>query len=276
MLLCHQPAADTAMARKRAVSKVRKSSSGRERLDTVMVSRGLAQSREQASRLIMAGVVLVDGARIDKQAALVPQDAEIVVAEPLPFVSRAGGKLASALDAFGIDPAGLVAMDVGASTGGFTDCLLQRGARRIYAVDVGYGQLDWRLRQDPRVVVMDRCNIRHLEPSTIAEAVQLVVIDVSFISLTLVLPNVMRFLGPDGRLIALVKPQFEVGKGQVGRGGIVRNDRQRSEVVDKVLGCAAGLGLAPIGALDSPIAGTKGNREILVGLRRISEQATRG
>jgi 23S rRNA (cytidine1920-2'-O)/16S rRNA (cytidine1409-2'-O)-methyltransferase len=276
MLLCHQSAADTTMARKPAVSKVRKRSSARERLDTLMVSRELAQSREQASRLIMAGVVLVDGARIDKQAALVSQDAEIVVTETLPYVSRAGGKLASALDAFGIDPASLVAMDVGASTGGFTDCLLQRRARRVYAVDVGYGQLDWRLRQDPRVVVMDRCNIRHLESSTVPEPVGLVVIDVSFISLTLVLPNVIRFLAPDGLLIALVKPQFEVGRGQVGRGGIVRNDQQRLEVVDRVVSCAATLGLVQIGVLESPITGTKGNREILVGLRRKSEQATRG
>ena len=231
------------------------------------MARGLAASREQASRLILAGVVRVNWVPTDKQAALVPAEAAIDVASgAMPYVSRAGGKLAAALYAFRIDPAGLVTMDVGASTGGFTDCLLQRGARRVYAVDVGYGQLDWKLRQDPRVVVLDRRNIRYLERAAVPEPVDLAVIDVSFISLTLVLPCVTPFLGRPATAIALVKPQFEVGKGQVGRGGIVRDEAQRRAVVEKVLACAESLGFRRLGALESPVPGQKGNREILVGL----------
>src|SRR5574341_1542013 len=246
----------------------RKPSIGRDRLDRVLVARGLAESREQAARLILAGTVRVGGALVDKQARLVALDAEIRVASrPEPFVSRAGAKLAAALDRFGLDPAGLIALDVGASTGGFTDCLLQRGASRVYAVDVGYGQLDWRLRQDPRVVVIERANIRYVD---------LAVIDVSFISLTIVLPSVMRFLADPADVIALVKPQFEVGKGQVGRGGIVRDAGQRRDVTEKVLACAGGLGLASIGVLDSPVPGQKGNREILVGFRRTQGGAEGG
>ncbi len=239
----------------------------RDRLDRVLVARGLASSREQAGRLILAGVVRVNGVLTDKQAALVPAEAAIDVASgTTPFVSRGGGKLAAALDAWAIDPQGLVAMDVGASTGGFTDCLLQRGARRVYAVDVGYGQLDWKLRQDPRVVVLDRRNIRYLERAAVPEPIDLAVIDVSFISLTLVLPCVAPFLGSPATAIALVKPQFEVGKGQVGRGGIVRDEEQRRAVTDKVLACAELLGFRRLGVLDSPVPGQKGNREILLGL----------
>lgn len=241
----------------------------RERLDRALVARGLVDSREQAGRLILAGAVKVNGALADKPAKLVSAEATIEVApRAAPFVSRGGGKLAAALDAFAVDPRGLVAMDVGASTGGFTDCLLQRGARRVYAVDVGYGQLDWRLRRDPRVVVLERQNIRCLDGSSVPEPIDLAVIDVSFISLTIVLPCVIRFLAAEARVIALVKPQFEVGRGQVGRGGIVRNDRQRRAVTDKVLSCAANLGLARLGVLDSPVVGQKGNREVLIGLRR--------
>jgi 23S rRNA (cytidine1920-2'-O)/16S rRNA (cytidine1409-2'-O)-methyltransferase len=245
----------------------RKQTTVRDRLDRVMVARGLASSREQASRMILAGTVRVDGVLTDKQAALVPAEAAIDVASGAePYVSRGGGKLAAALDAWAVDPAGLVAMDVGASTGGFTDCLLQRGARRVYAVDVGYGQLDWKLRQDSRVVVLDRENIRYLDHAAVPEPVDLAVIDVSFISLTLVLPCVAPFLRRPARVIALVKPQFEVGKGQVGRGGIVRDDGQRRAVTKKILACAESLGFQPFGAMDSPVPGQKGNREILVGL----------
>jgi 23S rRNA (cytidine1920-2'-O)/16S rRNA (cytidine1409-2'-O)-methyltransferase len=241
----------------------------RERLDRTLVVRGLAASREQASRLILAGAVKVNGVCIDKQAALVPTTASIELTQSTPpFASRAGGKLAAALDAFGIDPTGLIALDVGASTGGFTDCLLQRGSVRVYAVDVGYGQLEWRLRNDPRVIVLERRNVRYLDPQDVPEPVQLAVIDVSFISLTLVLPSVMRFLAAKAYVVALVKPQFEVGRGQVGRGGIVHDDRQRSEVTEKILKVGDGLGLIRIGVLDSPVIGTKGNREILVGMRR--------
>lgn len=247
---------------------------GRERLDSALVSRGLAESREQAGRLILAGAVRVDGVLADKQARLVPAGARIeVLRRGEEFASRAGAKLAAALDAFALSPEGLVAMDVGASTGGFTDCLLRRGARRVYAVDVGYGQLDWRLRGDERVVVLDRTNIRHLEPSAVPEPVAFAVVDVSFISLTLVLPCVLRFLAPDATVVALVKPQFEVGKGQVGRGGIVRDEGRRRGAVEKVLVCAAGLGLAPLGEMDSPVHGQKGNREVLVAWRRAGDAA---
>ncbi|MGH7204834.1 MAG: TlyA family RNA methyltransferase [Nitrospiraceae bacterium] len=251
----------------------RKSSSVRERLDRALVTRGFAESREQASRLILAGAVKVDGMLADKQARLVSAGAKIEVAlKAAPFVSRAGGKLAAALEAFGVDPRELVALDVGVSTGGFTDCLLQRGARRVYAVDVGYGQLDWRLRQDTRVVVLERQNIRYLDRSLVPDPIDLAVIDVSFISLTIVLPCVIPFLAQEAWMIVLVKPQFEVGRGQVGRGGIVRNDLQRRSVTDKVLACADQLGLSRVGVLDSPVLGQKGNREVLVGLQRTAKR----
>ena len=224
--------------------------------------------------MILAGAVRVNGVLTDKQATLVPAEAAIDVASgTTPYVSRGGGKLVAALDAWAVDPAGLVAMDVGASTGGFTDCLLQRGARRVYAVDVGYGQLDWKLRQDARVVILDRENIRYLERTAVPEPIDLAVIDVSFISLTLVLPCVAPFLGRQARVIALVKPQFEVGKGQVGRGGIVRDEEQRRAVTMKVLACAESLGFHSLGILDSPVLGQKGNREILLGLNWIGARA---
>jgi 23S rRNA (cytidine1920-2'-O)/16S rRNA (cytidine1409-2'-O)-methyltransferase len=246
----------------------RKAGPPRDRLDRVLVQRGLAETREQAGRLILAGAVKIDGLRADKASRMVSAEATIEVApRTLPFVSRAGGKLAAALDAFSIDPHGVIALDVGASTGGFTDCLLQRGARLVYAVDVGYGQLAWRLRNDPRVVLLERRNIRYLDPVEIPEQVELAVIDVSFISLRTVLPSVVRFVSPGGRIVALVKPQFEVGKGRVGRGGIVRDEALRRESVDQVQAAAGRLGLAPIGTLDSPISGHKGNREVLVAWR---------
>lgn len=241
-------------------------SSRRERLDRLLVERGLVDSREQASRLILAGVVKVAGARADKQAMPVAVDAPIEIDRPASaYVSRAGDKLAPALDAFAVEVAGAVAIDVGASTGGFTDCLLQREAARVYAVDVGYGQMAWRIRQDPRVVVIERQNIRHLPDGLIPEPMQLAVIDVSFISLTLVLPSVVRLLAPRAWVVALIKPQFEVGKGQVGRGGIVRDDEQRRAVVEKIVTFAGDCGLKLVGTLESPVAGQKGNREILAG-----------
>ena len=243
----------------------------RDRLDRVLVSRGLVETREEAIRLILAGSVKVDGVCADKQGKQVPTQAQIEIAERAPFVSRAGGKLAGALDAFGIDPLGWVAMDVGASTGGFTDCLLQRGARRVYAIDVGYGLIDWKLRQDARVVLLERTNIRYVVPEAIPELVDLVVIDVSFISLRLVLPSVLRFLRPTGRLVVLVKPQFEVGRGQVGRGGIVRDDEARYQAVRDVMTCASELGLSEVGVVESPVQVKKGNREILLGLQWASQ-----
>ncbi len=246
----------------------------RERLDRMLVTRGFVESRELASRLILAGAVRVDGVPVNKQAKLVPIDAKIELTQRRgPFVSRGGDKLVAALDAFQIDPRGLIALDVGCSTGGFTDCLLQRGARRVYAVDVGYGQLAWRLRQDPRVVVLERHNIRHLPLALVPDLIDLAVIDVSFISLTLVLPCVLRFLASEASVVALVKPQFEVGRGQVGRGGVVRDDGRRRAAAEKIIALARELGLTPLGTLDSPVLGQKGNREILLGLKRLVSPA---
>jgi 23S rRNA (cytidine1920-2'-O)/16S rRNA (cytidine1409-2'-O)-methyltransferase len=238
----------------------------RDRLDRALVLRGLAESREQAGRLILSGNVRVDGVPVDKQARLISLEAKIeIIGKAEPFVSRGGRKLEAALEAFHIDPYGLIAMDVGASTGGFTDCLLQRGAQRVYAVDVGYGQLDWRIRQDPRVVVLDRQNIRYLATSAVPDPIDVAVIDVSFISLALVLPAVLPFLRRSAWVIALIKPQFEVGRGQVGRGGIVRDDAQRRAASERIVASAEQLGLASLGVLDSPVHGQKGNREILAG-----------
>ncbi len=218
--------------------------------------------------MLLAGLVKVDGQRVEKRATLVAAQAVIDVDGPAsPFVSRGGEKLAAALDAFSPRVADAVALDVGASTGGFTDCLLQRGARLVYAVDVGYGQLDWNLRNDTRVVVLERCNIRHLDHAAIPDPIQLAVIDVSFISLRLVLPCVVPFLAAGATVIALVKPQFEVGVKQVGRGGVVRDDALRWDAAHRIQGMGEQLGFACLGSLDSPISGKKGNREILLGLR---------
>ena len=235
----------------------------KERLDRLMVHQGLVASREAAVRTILAGGVLVDGAMVDKPAKLVARGARIEIEHAAPYVSRAGEKLAAALDAFAVDPRGLVALDVGCSTGGFTDCLLQRGVERVYAVDVGYGLIDWKLRQDPRVILLERTNIRYIDRSRVPEPVDLAVIDVSFISLTLVLPSVVPLLRHGARAVALVKPQFEVGKGQVGSGGIVRDQALRRAVTDKVILAAGRLGLEAVAVLDSPVKGRKGNQEIL-------------
>jgi 23S rRNA (cytidine1920-2'-O)/16S rRNA (cytidine1409-2'-O)-methyltransferase len=240
----------------------------KERLDRVLAAQGLLPSREAAARAVLAGGVSVDGIVVDKPAKLVLPDARIEIVQPPLFVSRSGDKLAAALDAFDIDPTGAVGLDVGCSTGGFTDCLLQRGATRIYAVDVGYGQFEWRLRQDSRVVLLERTNIRYVDRTAVPEPIDLAVIDVSFISLTLVLPAVVHLLNRFAEVVALVKPQFEVGKGQVGRGGIVRDDAQREAVTEKVIACAVQLGFQLKGVLDSPVIGRKGNREILVGFAR--------
>jgi len=239
----------------------------KQRLDAVLVDRGLVLSREQAGRVILAGLVQVNGMLVDKRAKLVDETVTIEVT-PLaaPYVSRAGDKLAAALDAFHLSCQGLTAMDIGASTGGFTDCLLQRGVERVYAIDVGYGQLDWRLRNDPRVVVMERCNIRHLDAETIPEPIALGVIDVSFISLKLVLPCVVKFLAAQAWVVALVKPQFEAGIKQVGRGGIVRDEAVRVAVIDNVKEMAKKIGFVCLGHLDSPVLGKRGNREMLLGL----------
>ncbi len=239
------------------------------RLDRLLVDRGLAASRERARALIMAGLVLVNGSPLTKAGAAVPADASVVLKEPdIPYVSRGGLKLEEALRVFGIDVQGKVAVDVGASTGGFTDCLLRRGAARVYAIDVGYGQLAWPLRQDERVVVLERRNIRYLKPEDIGEKADVVVIDVSFISLTMVLPVVAGLLKPHGEIVALVKPQFEVGKGQVGKGGIVRDAAQQREATEKVQLFARGCDLETCGLIESPILGAKGNREFLLHLQK--------
>lgn len=241
------------------------------RLDRLVVARGLAASREQARALILAGQIVVEDQIITKAGAMVPEGARVSCKTPPPYVSRGGQKLAAALAHFAVPVSGAVAMDVGAATGGFTDCLLQHGAARVYAIDVGYGQLAWRLRQDPRVILLERTNIRSLPREAIPEPVDLVVIDVSFISLRLVLPAVLPFLRPGGRLIALVKPQFEVGKGKVGKGGVVRDPGLQQEAVTAVKDYAVALGLQFLGVLPAPIRGPKGNQEYLLYLRAPSE-----
>lgn len=241
----------------------------KERLDHLLVSRGLAANREQAHRFILAGLVKVDGIPIDKRAKMVDKMVQIDLEIPHPhYVSRGGNKLAAALDTFHIGCQGVVAMDVGASTGGFTDCLLQRGASRVYAIDVGYGQLDWKIRTDPRVVVQERCNIRYLNEEAIPDPIDLAVIDVSFISLTIVVPCVLRFLNKRALIVALLKPQFEIGKGQVGRRGVVRNEGQRILVKDRLMEFFTNLGLESIGVTDSPVLGRRGNKELLVALQK--------
>jgi 23S rRNA (cytidine1920-2'-O)/16S rRNA (cytidine1409-2'-O)-methyltransferase len=238
------------------------------RLDLLLVQRGLAPTREKAQAMILAGLVEVDGRRADKAGTAVTADAAVTVSGPAhPYVSRGGVKLAAALDSFGIDPAGLVCLDVGASTGGFTDCLLQRGAARVYAIDVGYGQLDARLRNDPRVVLREKVNARFLSRGHVPEAAGLAVMDLSFISARLVLAPVLALLAPGARLVVLVKPQFEAGRGEVGKGGIVRSDETRLRVLAEVEEFGRSLGLAVIGTIPSPIAGARGNREFLLGFR---------
>ena len=231
------------------------------RLDQLLVARGLAKSRAQAQALIMAGRVAVEGLASTKAGALVPEAARVTVKESPPFVSRGGEKLAGALDHFAVSPAGQVALDTGASTGGFTHVLLTRGARRVYAVDVGYGQLDATLRHDPRVVVLERVNIRRLPQAAIPEPIDLATLDLSFISLTLVLPKILDRLRPGGEIVALVKPQFEVGKGQVGKGGVVRDPQLQQAAVQKVAAAAAALGLQVSPGFPSPLKGPKGNQE---------------
>ena len=241
----------------------------KERLDKLVLERGLAPSRERAKALIMAGQVVVDDHLADKAGLMVSLEAEIrLKGEPLPYVSRGGLKLAQGLDTFGIEVGGFTALDVGASTGGFTDCLLQRGARRVYAVDVGYGQLAWKLREDPRVVSLEKTNIRHLEPGTLPEVPDLAVIDASFISLDKVLPPTLRLIKEGGTVVALIKPQFEVGRGQVGKGGVVRDEKKHAEVVAAISALAESLGLLVLGVCDSPILGPKGNKEFLIHLRK--------
>lgn len=241
---------------------------GKQRLDLLLVERGLAESSEQARRLIMAGEVLVDNQVSDKPGRTVGRDADLRVKPPLPYVSRGGQKLAAALAAFPVVVAGRVGLDVGASTGGFTDCLLQHGAARVYAVDVGYGQLAWKLRSDPRVVVLERTNIRHLEQLPEGALADLAVIDASFISLGLVLPPTLRLITPDAPVVALIKPQFEAGQEDVGKGGVVRDAKVHGRVLQETAALAASLGLGVGGLIPSPLLGPAGNVEFLIWLIR--------
>jgi 23S rRNA (cytidine1920-2'-O)/16S rRNA (cytidine1409-2'-O)-methyltransferase len=241
------------------------------RLDQLLVSRGLAPTREKAQGMILAGLVEVDGRRVDKAGAAVKAGAEISVAGPEhPYVSRGGVKLAAALDAFSIDPRGRICADVGASTGGFTDCLLQRGAARVYAIDVGYGQLDAKLRADPRVVSLEKVNARNLSREQLPEAPSLAAIDVSFISVRLVLPPLVPLLAPGASVVVLVKPQFEAGRSEVGKGGIVRSEEVRRRVVGEISELARASGLEVSGSIPSPIRGAKGNQEFLLAARETS------
>ncbi|MDX9708742.1 MAG: TlyA family RNA methyltransferase [Trichloromonas sp.] len=242
------------------------------RLDKLLVDRALVPSRERARALILAGKVVVGEHAVDKAGAQVAEDAPVrLKGEDIPYVSRGGLKLEKGLAHFAVDPSGRVAIDVGASTGGFTDCLLQRGAAKVFAVDVGYGQLAWSLREDPRVVNLERTNIRELAPERLGERPSLAVIDASFISLDKVLPPALALLAPGAEVLALIKPQFEVGKGQVGKGGVVRDAEQHAAVVERIRTLAESLGCLVLGVTESPILGPKGNREFLIYLRRKDE-----
>ncbi|GMU53685.1 MAG: TlyA family rRNA (cytidine-2'-O)-methyltransferase [Candidatus Xenobia bacterium] len=236
----------------------------KERADKLLVAQGLAPSRERAQALILAGTVYVRGVRVDKPGQTLAPDLELEVrGSDHPYVSRGGLKLQRALDVFQLEVSGLVALDVGASTGGFTDCLLQRGARRVYAVDVGRGQLDWKLRQDPRVVVVEQVNARHLDASHVSEPIDFACVDVSFISLELILGPVQALLTPTAHLVSLIKPQFEAGRQEVGKGGVVRDARIHQQVLSQVIGFASGLGLGCQGLTWSPVRGPAGNIEFL-------------
>jgi len=240
-----------------------KPKTNKERLDKLLVTRGLADTRAKAQSLILAGQVFSGQQRLDKAGHLVPIDIELTVREAPPFVSRGGLKLIAALDHFEIEAADRVCLDIGASTGGFTDCLLQRGASRVVAIDVGHGQLDWKLRQDGRVESRENVNARYLTPDDFTDRFDIVVADVSFISLTKILPVIPPLVRKPAVVIMLIKPQFEVGREEVGKGGIVRDEAAQRRVVDEITAFAARLGMRSVGVIDSPILGADGNREFL-------------
>ena len=244
------------------------------RLDQLLVVRALAPSRERARALVMAGEVFVDGQRSDKPGLSVPAGAAVEVrGNPCPYVSRGGLKLEKALRTFGIDPTGFVCSDSGASTGGFTDCLLQHGAKKVFAIDVGYGQLAWSLRSDPRVVVMERTNIRHVTPADLGEPLDLSVVDVSFISLTLVLPGIRQLLRPQGQALCLIQPPVEAGREKVGKKGVVRDPQTHLQVLQRFCDNAAALGFGLRGLTFSPVKGPEGNIEFLGHLGPAGESA---
>ena len=235
------------------------------RLDKILIDRNIIGSRERARALIMEGKVFVKGAPALKAGAMVNSDADIEIkGADIPYVSRGGLKLEAAIKHFDIHLKDKIAMDVGSSTGGFTDCMLQHGAAKVYCIDVGYGQLAWKLRQDPRVILFERTNIRHLQKDKIRDIIDIATVDVSFISLIKVIPTVMEFLKKKGEIIALIKPQFEVGKGEVDKGGIIRDEKKRLKTVEYVKEKLETTGLQTIGIIQSPIAGQKGNVEYLI------------
>lgn len=238
---------------------------GKERLDKLLLERGLVETRSRGQAIIMAGEVLVDGEPVSKAGQLVPIDASLEIVAPAPYVSRGGFKLAAALDAFQIDVTGKVCADVGACTGGFTDVLIQNGADRVYAIDVGYGQLDWSLRRDERVIVMERTNARYLD--TLPELVDIVTVDVSFISIKHIIPAIEGWLGEDGQIVSLIKPQFEAGRQLVGKGGLVKDPDTHRLVLSDLIEWIIHRELSPEGLIRSPITGASGNIEFLIWIR---------
>ncbi|MCL5036559.1 MAG: TlyA family RNA methyltransferase [Chloroflexi bacterium] len=250
-------------------SKSRDKSKDRMRLDRLLVNRGIAPTREKAQAMIMAGEIFSGDKRLEKPAVMTDPDMPVEVRASRPrFVSRGGLKLEGALEKLGIDVNGKIVLDIGASTGGFVHCLLERGASRVYAVDVGYGQLDALLRNDARVVVKERFNARYLKRDDIPEEVDLVTADVSFISLSMVIPPALEVLKKGGEVVSLVKPQFEAGRKQVGKGGVVKDQSVHRAVLEKIIGEAAGWGLVPLASCASPLLGPKGNREFFIYLKK--------
>ena len=241
----------------------------KDRLDKILVDKGLVRSREWAKALIMEGKVNVDGNRSMKAGTMVDTDSEIVIiGDEVPYVGRGGLKIEAALNFFKINPEDKIVMDIGCSTGGFTDCVLKKNARKVYAIDVGYGQFDWTLRQDKRVVLLEKTNIRYLEKGLVPDPIELAVIDVSFISLLKVLPKTLEFLKDDGEVLALIKPQFEVGKGMVGKGGVVKDESSRLSAVECIRKGAEDIGFLTRGLFESPVHGQKGNIEYFIFLGR--------
>jgi 23S rRNA (cytidine1920-2'-O)/16S rRNA (cytidine1409-2'-O)-methyltransferase len=241
----------------------------KERFDKLLVEKGMVQTRERARALIMAGKVAVEGKRVDKPGTKISMEAHLQLrGGGTPYVSRGGEKLEGAFGVFGIDPTGMVVMDVGASTGGFTDCALQKGAQKVYAVDVGYGQLAWKLQKDPRVVNLERRNIRYLQKEEVPEEIDLILIDASFISIEKFISHLLEFLRKGGYMLGLIKPQFEVGRGEVGKGGVVRETALHQKVIDRISKSSRGLGLKVLGVTESPLLGPKGNKEFFIYLKK--------
>ena len=244
----------------------------KKRLDVLLTEQGYADTRSKAQAIIMSGQVYVNGQKADKPGVSYEETVELEVRGAVcPYVSRGGLKLEKALRDFGVKPEGYVCSDSGASTGGFTDCLLQQGAKKVFAIDVGYGQLDWKIRSDPRVVVMERTNIRYVTPDQLGEPLDLSVIDVSFISLKIVLPAIKELLKPTGQVLCLIKPQFEAGREKVGKKGVVRDPAVHKEVIEKVVGISKDTGFGVLGLSYSPVKGPEGNIEYLIYLKKNGE-----